>query len=320
MKTELRPLTHLQSLSRAYPSAWKMADRFRADRGKDLPKWPAWCFMPMAGWYAIVSERHNIDRLGLDLIGNVSALSAIGPWRYSQGIYRFDPDMLATLTDTIVSGDIPVEVLFRLPEWSLYIETPGMTFCGVPLYGYFTHLEWDTNTERQELRLLLDTDIGFIPLPVHIGKWTITEAVDRVEDEAVKNAVVLGVAYEKDMEVVQVRASEINPLISLLLYICSEEPEIDDEREPGASPSRPQPKKTKHGWRLFPPKRPRIWTAGKATGQRLREATEVDETGKAIRPHLRRGHWHGFWTGPKTEKQKFVYKWLAPMMVGGTND
>lgn len=312
-----RPLLHLDALSRRYPNAWKTADSFRADRGKDLPKWPSWCFLPMAGWYAIVSQAHNADRLELDLIGDVSTLSAIGPWRYSQGIYRFDPDMLTALTDTIVSGDMPVEVLFRLPEWSLYIETPGMAFCGVPLQGYFAHLEWDANDGRQELRLLLDTDRGFIPVPVHIGKWTVTEAIDRAEDEAVKNDGVYGLSYEKNMEIVQARAGEINPLISLLLYICSEAPEIDDEREPGSSPSRPQPKKTKLGWRLFPPKRPRIWTVGKATGQRLREAAEVDETGRTIRAHLRRGHWHGYWVGPKSEGQRFVYKWVSPMVVGG---
>lgn len=274
----------------------------------------------MAGWYAIVSERHGVDRLGLDLIGDVSKLSAIGTWRYSQGIYHFDTDMQVALTQTVVSGDIPVEVLFRLPEWSLYIETPGMTFLGEKLHGYWAHLEWDANTERSELRLLLDTDKSFVPIPVHMGAWTVTEAIDRADDEAVRQAAIIGMHYSKSMNKTERVASSINPLISLLLYLCSEEPEIEDEREPGAYPSRPQPKRVKGGRRLFPPKHPRIWTVGEDTGLKLREAIEHEETGRSVKAHLRRGHWHGFWTGPKTEKQKFIYKWLSPMIVGGEND
>ena len=51
----LRPGNILHSFSRLYPDAWKHVDEFRARR-KELGKWPDWCFLPLAGTYAIVSN------------------------------------------------------------------------------------------------------------------------------------------------------------------------------------------------------------------------------------------------------------------------
>lgn len=42
--------------------------------------------------------------------------------------------------------------------------------------------------------------------------------------------------------------------------------------------------------------------------------------GYSVRPHMRRAHWHHFWTGPRLGNRKLVLKWLAPTMVGGKPD
>jgi len=83
----LRPQMHLIAAGRLYPKARRQADQFRADRGKGaLPAWPSWCHLPMAAWYAIVSEGKG--PLPLDRTGNVGRLAALGSWRVTQGIYR----------------------------------------------------------------------------------------------------------------------------------------------------------------------------------------------------------------------------------------
>ncbi|WP_347990092.1 hypothetical protein [Methylomonas sp. AM2-LC] len=326
--TNLRPSKHLAAAMRLYPSTSKMVDMFRRDRGTDILDWPAWCFLPMAAWYAIVSQ-DNFDQLSPDrrlplyLIPDVGKLSAIGTWRYSQGIYQLDADLQEAVADSIIAGDIPSEVLFRLPEWCVYIETAGKQWFGNELYGFWAHLEFDTNTQRNELRLLLDTEEGLIPIPVHIGQWTVTEAIDRATAEARKQLKIAKLDFRlPDMDEVQQLAMSINPLISMLLYLCSDEPDIDDERVLGSSPSRPQPVKTKKGWRLFPAEKPRVWTVGAKIGEQLRQANAdiSADTKRGVKVHLRKGHWHGFWTGQKTEKQKFVYKWLMPMIVGSKNE
>jgi hypothetical protein len=38
--------------------------------------------------------------------------------------------------------------------------------------------------------------------------------------------------------------------------------------------------------------------------------------GGAVRPHVRRAHWHRFWTGPMGGDRKLVTKWLHPCLVG----
>ena len=320
-----RPKQHLIAAGKFYPAAWRSADEFRAERGRSLPKWPAWCYLPMAGWYAIASEGAPV--LPPDRAGDVGRLAALGAWRVSQGIYRFDTDLLSGLCGTTLRREIPSEVLLRLPEWCVYIETPGMQWLGCELYGFFAHLEWDTNTDRRELRLLIDSEDDLAPIPVHIGPWTVTEAVDRMYGEAANQARMAGEHLPdttQRMDQVQQIANDIQPLLALVLYLCSDEPDIVDREQPGSQPARPQPKKTKHGWRLFPPDKPRTWTVGAELGETIRrgrqERSDEHAERNSPRPHLRRAHWHGYWTGPRDGKRKFIYRWLPPIVVAGEPD
>lgn len=324
----IRPIEHLRAAMRLYPGTSRLVDEFRADRGNGLPDWPAWCFLPMAGWYAIVSN-DNADqmlpgnRLPPHLIGDVGKLAALGTWRYSQGVYQLDADLQAAIADTIIVGEMPSEVLFRLPEWCVYIETPGRQWLDNPLHGFWCHLEYDINTGRNELRLLLDTDEALIAVPVHIGPWTVTEAIDRAVGEAKSQANAHNLNLPVNMDHIQQLAASINPLISMLLYLCSDEPDIDDLRQPRSSPYRPHPKKTKNGWRLFPPDKPRIWTVGGKLGEQLRhaQANIAEQSGRSVKAHLRRGHWHGYWAGSRDKERRFFYRWIMPMVVaGGIND
>ncbi len=310
----ISPLAHLNVASKLYPGAWKQVDLYRSCRGVDLPEWPEWCFMPIAAWYAIVCHGNKVNSLAhdLELAADVARLAGIGTWRYSQGVYKVDPDLFTALANSIVAGDLPSEVFYRLPEWCVYVETPGMSWFNVPMPGFWAHLERDANTSRTELRFLLETEKELVGIPLHIGAWTVTEAVDRFVHEAVKNSGMTFKSSEVDIEAI---SAQINPLVSVILYLCSDEPEIDDSLYPGVSPKHPSPKKTKNGWKLFPPDKPKIWNVGAEIGKQLRQATECDESGRQVKTHLRRGHWHKYWTGPRTGDQKLLFRWLHPLVV-----
>lgn len=307
-----RPLNHLAAAGRDYPLAWQQIDTFRTGKGRDLPDWPNWCFLPMAAWFAIVSGGGNMP---LERAIDVGRLAALGTWRYSQGIYRFDTSVYDALRETVPSGDMPVDVLYRLPEWSLYIETPGGTWFDDALLGFWVHLEHDIGTKRPELRLLLDTEKMLIPLPLHMGKWTVTEAVDRALGEAAMQASIVGISTPTADPALL--SQQLFGLISLVLYICSDEPEIDDSKEPGISPKRPTPTRTKGGWRLFPAKRPHVWNVGLKLGEQLRKPAQekLTDDARTVSPHLRRAHWHGYWSGPRDGERRFHYKWLPPTAV-----
>jgi hypothetical protein len=309
-----RAIRQLNSLMKHYPGLSHQLDTFLLRRGKDLPDWPKSCFLPMAGWRAIARQRWGSNLFGV--IADHQALSAIGTWRYSQGIYRIDPDLLAALTDSTVSGALPADLLFHMPEHSLYVETPGLYWDGYVLHGFWVHIEFDTNHLRPELGLLLDFDETQLGFSIHIGQWTLAEAVDRALAQAAER----WPSLFKDDDIARDLTELFAPLVSIVLYLCSERPEIDNARYPGLGPIRPGARKTKSGWRMFPADRPAYFDVGLRIGKKLRQAREdfarePVETGRTVRPHLRRGHWHGFWYGARNGERRINLKWLPPLLV-----
>lgn len=303
----MRPLEHLNAASKLYPDVWQQVNKFRLSKGKDLPDWPNWCFLPMAATFAIVSGGGNMP---FNQVGDVARLAALIAWRYTQGVYRFEPSVYQSISNTIAKGDIPVEVLFRLPEWGLYIETPELDE-----YGFFAHLEHDINTGRAELRLLIDSEDALYPIILHLGDWTVTEAIDRAISEAAKQGEFNKHDLPVDMMITH-QSAIAHHCISLLLYLCSEQPDIQPiERE---LPARPKAKKVKGDWKLFPPKKPKIWHVGKEVAKQISAVLgeTSGETRNSPAPHIRRAHWHGFWKGSKgTSSRKFIYKWLPPTVI-----
>ncbi|MFL9999371.1 hypothetical protein PQR34_49145, partial [Paraburkholderia sediminicola] len=70
----------------------------------------------------------------------VNVLATLAGWRVTQGVYRFDPTLYNALIATPIEGKLPTELLSRLPEWTVYIETPGMRWVGEPLHGVFAQV------------------------------------------------------------------------------------------------------------------------------------------------------------------------------------
>jgi hypothetical protein len=317
----LRPGNILHSFSRRYPDAWKQVDEFRASR-KELGDWADWCFLPLAGTYAIVSKGKTLQ--SPNQVQHVGILGALAAWRVTQGIYRFDPTTFDALWNTPVSGDIPTEVLFHLPEWCVYIPTPDRTWQGSNLNGLFAHLEHDVNDRRRELRLLLDVTgpagDDLIAMPIHLGKGGVAEGVEAMLQEAARQFPVT--VYRAPGEAERL-SSDVSPLVSLVLYLCSQAAEI---REAGAGkrvPTRPKPQKTMKSMRIFAPDHPSRWEVGYRLGAALRQALSAHEPKEATgthaspRPHIRRAHWHSYWVGKRDQPdaRSVTLKWLPPVPV-----
>jgi hypothetical protein len=315
----MNPKNHLAYYSRIYPSAWKQVDQFRADRGKSLPFWPDWCFLPLAGAYAIIMAEAKAQ-------GVLATKEEILPLMNDVSI---DSDVYAEVIKTPISGDLPYDILFNLPEWCVYIETPGLAFLERPLTGFFAFLEYDVNNGDKELRIVADYTTPEHKTPflishtLHLGDCTLLEAVERSIKEAESQMKKL---FNEKASFGSIPAKYIQKnhaaLVSLLLYICSVNSEIgDDDRKP----AKPKPVKTKKGPRLFPPMQPSVWDVGVRMGAVLRRARRQAEEGvkleagegqrrKSPRPHVRTAHWHGYWTGPR-ENQKFEVRWMPPIPV-----
>ena len=316
----LRPRQILDRFSRLYPEAWKQVDEFRASR-KELGDWPDWCFLPLSATYAIVTRGKHLH--SVDQAQHVGILGALAAWRVTQGIYRFDPTTFDALWKTPVSGDIPTEVLFHLPEWCVYIPTPDQTWQGATLNGFFAHLEHDMNDRRTELRLVLDVTGAagdeLIVMPIHLGKGGVSEGVQAMMKEAASH---FPVVMQSPEDEVGRLVGDVSPWSRwsstsapkpprsgrLVLEACafsSQAPE-DQEGRADLRPGSPEPL----GGGL---------SAGAALRQALSEHEPAESTGThaSPRPHIRRAHWHSFWVGKRDQPdaRKATLKWLPPIPV-----
>jgi hypothetical protein len=319
-----RPRHNLDCLSRSYPDVWKQVDALRARR-VELGDWPSWCFMPLALAYMIIGK--GSPALTALQHKHVTFLAALAAWRSTQGIYRFDPATFDALWDTPVTGDIPIDVLYCMPEWCVFIPTPDKSWMGNPLNGFFAHLEYDRGMRRTELRFLLDVslpngDDQFTAWPIRMGMGGVAGSLAATLQYSARPDPLATPMNEQERAIAM---SEVPSLVSLVLYLCSENAEI---RQSGGGKRRlgyPELKKTKKGLRLFPPDQPTHWEVGYRLGAALRlagaerDSAEADPAGSHARPrpHIRRAHWHSYWVGKLSEPEAriVVLKWLPPIAV-----
>lgn len=329
-----RPCRHLAEYGRRYPECWRQFDGFRARRGNTLPQWPDWCFCPQTGAFGVVRKAGAIEtEQGKWDVGVLAALAA---WRPTQGVYVFDPTVFDAVWTTPITGEIPSEVVYRLPDWCVWIDTQNRTWFGGKLRGFFAHLDYEDAENASYLSFVLDgtdssdTDhlLGF-RVPLSCGN--LAQSIMVAEDGTLRRHAVEGGQTARPTERQQNMAGEFAALVSLVLYLCSQAAELTDPSKPATRPTRPEPKKVKSGWRLFPPERPRIWRVGDRLGEAIRRAEGAERaeptpgpTGShaSPRPHIRRAHWHAYWTGPKSDltARALVLKWLPPIPVNLTEE
>lgn len=330
MNTAERLRGYLAHYGKVYPRAWADAEQFHRHRA-NLGNWPDWCFVPMAGAAETVRQTTEAAPFPVPAVVrgyDIGVLGALIPWRLGQGIYRFDPDLLKEVWETPLDGDIPGEVLFRLPEYAVYVEAPAGTYHGQkPLLGFFAHLEWDMNRRRAELRLLLDTgDVAeMVVLPLHLGG-----TLEQGFREAVRHTTTLrGPLGEQGLTGLDLNREQVDaaanwlaflaqPAVSTLLYLCSEAAEYSGPQTPARAT----------GKKMYrPPAGTRVWTVGERMGAALRRARSAERQEgapqgerSAPRGHVRRAHWHTFLTGPRDQERRRVLRWLPPIPVNLDTD
>ncbi|MFT5687106.1 MAG: hypothetical protein ACI8RZ_008063 [Myxococcota bacterium] len=255
----MTPQQHLTIASAEHTTAWKYLDEVRAKRGHDgLPDWPDFCFVPvdaMRTWLRRVDPEHRP--------GDPARLIALGAWRAGQGSYRFEQRLSAALLATPIPDHVPATNLHNLPEWSVYIETPGLP--GSP--GFFAILDHDIGRQqgrRTELWLLIDINGRLLPTAMALpDAGTVADGLATIGSERPAP----GTDPTAHHRVASMMRSLIAARISLLLYLCGS-PEVAGDWPP----PRPAARKTRRlGPRLYPPSKPAIWYVGEQTGEGLPE-------------------------------------------------
>ena len=111
----------------------------------------------------------------------IAILTALAAWRPTKGIYCFDPELSEELMSTPITGDLPCDVFFHLPEWCVYVETPQQEKNGA--YGFFAYLDIHaspTQEKQLSLHLIFDTVDYLVHSYVPLRKAPLTELLDEV--------------------------------------------------------------------------------------------------------------------------------------------
>ena len=273
-----------------------------------------------------------LQQLGdVQLAGAMSTGAMFAAWRMTQGIYRIDPSLYPDLLATPPAHEVPTHLLTRLPEWCIYVETPGLTLpsrrrplAPVPLAGVWCRVDRDAAGELLAVTADVDQPQNPMFLQTHHMALSGGSVADCVALTAERWAKANGAAADT---LAQAASSSmwLEPVINLLLYICS-----TTDFQGTRRPANPVPVRTKRGWRLFPADRPTTWDVGVRMGAALRAAYQAAETapagveGGSPRGHIRRAHWHGFRSGPRTRddgteiptaQRRFDLRWLPPIAV-----
>lgn len=311
-KPEHRAIAHLKNYSKNYPNAWPIANSFILEPPM---YWPKYVLLPVSGWYTIIANGHGVETLDMQQAQQVPLLSAIGTWRYSKAVYSFDVNLHSSLLKSAITGNIPSEVFYKLPNFCLYIEADSFLdrWAESPLYGFFVHLEYDVTTKISELRFIFDTDHGLVPVMLHLGNWSIRESIAKMFDVVNQNLPLEAEKFNPDHY--EALAADISPYLSLVIYLCSDEPDVNNHTK---NAGRPSYKYVKGAAKVFAPKDIGFFTVGESVGKKLSSIYNynVKADGTSKKPHIRRGHWHGYYKGNANNKT-FFYKWIPPLFVGG---
>jgi hypothetical protein len=337
-------LDYVASTDARLPGLWQACEQVR----KNYPQ-PPQCYL--TDYFAIMAIAKSMRAAGHEqafntLVSHVDAASAFMPiatianWRMTQGIYCVDSALYPELISTPITNDLPIEVLLRLPEWCIYISTPGVFIHSVgsgrpvELRGCFVRIDVSDRPARaaQEFApprakrapydLVLALDIPDASGQLLCASMQINGSVNY----AIENLMTTRQATAFDTR------EFLNPIFNMLLYICA----MGDISGKSGQPGNPQPTKLGRGEaKLVPAKGPRIWDVGVQMGEALRAANVTainsnrNSRNASDRSHLRRAHWHCFRSGPlkrsdgsviPSNERKLELQWIPPTMVSVQNE
>lgn len=317
------PVKLLKEYSTKYPRCFEYTAKMNSDKGIALPNWSDLCYIPISATLAIANKYPNVD-LGIF----PSELAALASWRNWKEIYSFDTEMIDVLFQQAEDIEIPIDIIYQLPFPCIYIS---LNYDEID--GFFVWFEHDDRSDFLELRLMVyfgganNTPTPFI---VYLKQGnTISDGIAQAVGKSIEN-------YNKssDKEIPDDFANEavdsifktVSQLLQLVLYICADNAEISDKPTGTAADNINANLKM-----IANLNKSKIHKVGEHTGEIIREMyisqsnakkdyNNVNaETGKTVRPHIRKGHWHHYWIG-KRNNRKTILRWIAPVLVNVDDD
>ena len=329
MRERDTPLRLVRAAEKDYPGCYAAMDEaFKSSSGS----FPPCCPLPMehaVNWIA----SQNLDRVD-DGAARGAELIALWGWRKNRIIYDYDPDLFSALIEQAEEMEdtevLPSDLLMHLPYEVTYIKFPRDLESAE---GAFCWVEFDPKANRYEFRAQIAKKgyAGTTPLLVHlIPGATIGSCINDTADEIRRNAKELsdfarrqaqrlGIELDEALTDESIRAyiAPVLQVIQLCLYLCAENAEIEDMPDPT-----PRIQRQRRSRNVDKASSVKGKSVGIHIGAALRHSRRVSPpspaksagTGAKKRSHIRRGHWHHYWVGPRSARD-LILRWTAPMVI-----
>lgn len=327
---KLVPLEYLKKVTNTIPWIWDSIEIERAyNIQANYSDWPKWCYIPIGRCLGLVCDTPD-KLLKPGYIDLAQSVAALAPWRVSKEVFVMDADVEAILCeqqDTKIVSDI----LMNLPYDGFYVKTNNLGSRGGNIDGFFVNLDYDPRDASREIRFTyIDDKLNGYNIPVIMKYETIEENIDYLFSLDERS---------RDSGADVVMRDLLNKSMQIVLYILAINADINENPvqkkvyKPHTQAKRPIKDKYSEV---------RKWDVGYRVGTVIRmkqdEKTneEADETSEASelpeklagrsgshtskRPHMRRGHWHNYWIGPRAGERKLVLRWIPPMFIGVRGD
>ncbi|ABE46947.1 AcrVA2 family anti-CRISPR protein [Polaromonas sp. JS666] len=141
------PQRVLDGYGHDFPGAWKVVEMARKYPEAVVGYgWKDWCYLPVNVMGGVLAElkkdTYSLAEAEMLLMHQMRLGSALAAWRMTKGVYRFDPTLLEEIVNSDVKDGLPEDCFFRLPDWCVYIPTPGMQHSpGLKMHGFFSYID-----------------------------------------------------------------------------------------------------------------------------------------------------------------------------------
>lgn len=321
------PLLLLKDVSSKIPKVWQMIDLARP-LGLKNAKCSSRIFAPVeTATAACIACQAGKAKGGRVDIPYPSLVLALAQWRKDKEVFVLDPDLARILYEQDDTS-IPAAAVDYLPYPCFYVETAGLDAYLPGVHGFFFYIGWDTQTRKELMSFIFAGKEGKIyPFDIPLDSPDLSECFDRMNRRKLlsKNAEIQARGRQeleqRDSVMLLLRCS-----LQVVLYLCACNAEIVPDPEQESVMKRSNGSEIKDRYVEI-----RKWDVGFVTGPALQaqkrrpqseESHARDGSHAPKRPHVRRGHWHHFWTGAKSdaENRRLVLKWLPPIFVGSVDD
>ncbi len=290
------------------------------------------CDLPIGAAYEYLRVKCHLEKDGRARLA--SELTGLYIWRKHKVIYNFDHTLAQELVDqadAITADDkIPTEILLRPPYPCVYIQTDKpISGNSLPL-KFMAWIEEDANSHVREFRVQPFAD-DMEHTKAFMLELTKPTVYDCIYDTVATTSKYHSFArFQLNNICIDESVRAVLRAMQLYLYICSDQADVRDnlaQKKIYRPRAKGQPIKDKF-------RELEIKDVGVMIGETLRRAQQEvtahqdnsephePRQGSQKRPHTRRGHWHHYWTGAKSqpEQRKLILKWVHPVLVGGYTD